>query len=54
MARCGSVRHPRKGHKSQKSLRLVFLFVAFNVIGLGFSIVTLWISHDLAEPYEPP
>jgi putative flippase GtrA len=33
--------------KVQNSLRQVLLFVAFNVIGLGFSIVTLWISHDL-------
>jgi putative flippase GtrA len=33
--------------KVQKSLRQVLLFVAFNVIGLGLSIVTLWISHDL-------
>jgi putative flippase GtrA len=29
------------------SLRQILLFVAFNTIGLGFSLVTLWISHDL-------
>lgn len=27
--------------------REVALFIVFNIIGLGFSIVTLWISHDL-------
>lgn len=27
--------------------REVALFIAFNLIGLGFSVVTLWISHDL-------
>jgi putative flippase GtrA len=33
--------------RSHSSLRQVLLFVTANVIGLGFSVLTLWISHDL-------
>jgi putative flippase GtrA len=33
--------------KSSTSVRQVLLFVAFNMVGLGFSILTLWISHNL-------
>jgi putative flippase GtrA len=33
--------------KASTSVRQVLLFVVFNVVGLGFSILTLWISHDL-------
>jgi putative flippase GtrA len=29
------------------SARQVLLFIVFNVVGLGFSVLTLWISHDL-------
>lgn len=32
---------------ASSSTRQILLFVVFNVIGLGFSILTLWISHDL-------
>jgi putative flippase GtrA len=31
------------------SARQVLLFVVFNVVGLGLSILTLWISHDLLD-----
>lgn len=31
------------------STRQVLLFIVFNVVGLGFSILTLWISHDLLD-----
>jgi putative flippase GtrA len=33
--------------KASTSVRQVLLFVMFNVVGLGFSILILWISHDL-------
>jgi putative flippase GtrA len=33
--------------RSRPSARQALLFVAFNVVGLGFSVVTLWVSHDL-------
>lgn len=35
----GASRHDRR--------REVALFCVFNVIGLGFSVLTLWISHDV-------
>ena len=31
------------------STRQVLLFIVFNVVGLGFSILTLWTSHDLLD-----
>jgi putative flippase GtrA len=36
-----------RGHSSSNRRREVALFVVFNVIGLGFSVLTLTISHDL-------
>lgn len=35
--------------KASTTVRQVLLFAAFNVIGLGFSVLTLWISHDLLD-----
>ncbi len=35
--------------KTTTSFRQVLLFTVFNVVGLGFSILTLWISHDLLD-----
>lgn len=35
--------------KVRSSLRQILQFIVFNVIGLGFSVVTLWISHDLLD-----
>lgn len=31
----------------RRSVGQVMLFVVINMVGLGFSILTLWISHDL-------
>ncbi len=36
-----------RGETGQDRRREVALFIVFNVIGLGFSVVTLAISHDL-------
>jgi putative flippase GtrA len=36
-----------RGQGSDNRRREVTLFVLFNVIGLGFSVLTLFISHDL-------
>jgi putative flippase GtrA len=36
-----------RSHTSRNQRRKVGLFVLFNIIGLGFSLVTLVISHDV-------
>lgn len=36
-----------RGESARGRRREVVLFVAFNVIGLGFSVLTLAVSHDL-------
>jgi putative flippase GtrA len=42
-----------RGESGSDRRRQVALFVLFNVIGLGFSIVTLMISHDLLGLTSP-
>ncbi|MFY0409110.1 GtrA family protein [Solicola sp. PLA-1-18] len=36
-----------RGRSSHGRRREVALFVMLNVVGLGFSVLTLWVSHDL-------
>lgn len=36
-----------RGSSAHDRRREVALFCLFNIIGLGFSVLTLWISHDL-------